>query len=295
MVNIKKSSLLALLFFLLAGCETATVEKEKRVAVAGVQRSSNSSVRVKIVADAGNDKIVQVYETVRLKGVGSTTDNTELNYSWKKGNEVLATTATFDYTPTVVGRDSLEFVVRHVSGTHIEAKVNVFVTEKKESAHDIPPISKAVIKEYLDEINKVRAQPQDCGTHGKYGATEPVTWSEKLYKSSYEHTYDLAYSGEFAHDGSGTEYDWTGTALGKASKLSERIETYGYDWHYVGENIGAGTVIDTPKKMVKGWLESDGHCVNLMNPNFKEVGMAMIKNSEGKYTHYWTQNFGTAR
>ena len=295
MVDIKRSSLLTTLFFLLIGCNSATVEKGTQVVVESNETRSNDAVKVKIVADAGNDKIVEVYETVRLKGFGSTTDNTELSYIWKKGDEVLATTAIFDYTPTVVGTDILEFIVQHISGTYIGAKVTIVVTEKRKSLHDIPPLSKALIKEYLYEINRVRTQPQDCGTHGKYGATEPLKWSDKLYKSSYEHTYDLAYSGKFAHTGSGTEYDWTGTVLGRASRLSERIETYGYDWHYIGENIGAGTVIDTPRKMVQGWLESDGHCINLMNPNFKEVGMAMIRNSEGKYTHYWTQNFGTER
>jgi len=45
--------------------------------------------------------------------------------------------------------------------------------------------------------------------------------------------------------------------------------------------------------MVEGFLESDLHCANLMNPKFKELGMAMVKNSNTTYTHYWTQNFGT--
>ncbi|SFV67217.1 hypothetical protein MNB_SV-13-1015 [hydrothermal vent metagenome] len=47
--------------------------------------------------------------------------------------------------------------------------------------------------------------------------------------------------------------------------------------------------------MDDGWLKSDSHCANLMNPNFTELGMAMIKDESTKYIHYWTQNFGTPR
>ena len=83
--------------------------------------------------------------------------------------------------------------------------------------------------------------------------------------------------------------------LGKKSILSERVESYNYNWSLIGENIGAGTLMDRAEKMVDGWLASDIHCANLMNPNFKEVGMAMVKKSDVKYTHYWTQDFGTPR
>jgi uncharacterized protein YkwD len=59
------------------------------------------------------------------------------------------------------------------------------------------------------------------------------------------------------------------------------------------ENIGAGTFTDTPTKLVAQLMRSSGHCANIMNPKFTEVGMAMVKKSSSKYTYYWTQNFGT--
>jgi uncharacterized protein YkwD len=102
----------------------------------------------------------------------------------------------------------------------------------------------------------------------------------------------LVVSQTFSHDGSGTKSDWTGSLLGKQSVLNERVETYGYNWQTIGENLGAGTLIDTAEKMVDGWLESDKHCENLMNPSFTEVGMVQITDNNSLYTHYWTQNFG---
>jgi uncharacterized protein YkwD len=122
-----------------------------------------------------------------------------------------------------------------------------------------------------------------------------LTWNEKLYKSSYEHTQDLVLSQTFSHFGSGTQSDWTGSILGKPSELNERIDTYDYKWKLIGENLGAGTKIDTAQKMVEGWLKSDLHCSNLMNSDFTEVGMVLITDESSLYTHYWTQNFGRPR
>ena len=39
---------------------------------------------------------------------------------------------------------------------------------------------------------------------------------------------------------------------------------------------------------INGWLDSDGHCSNIMNPGFTEIGV-------GFHDYYWTQNFGTPR
>ena len=41
----------------------------------------------------------------------------------------------------------------------------------------------------------------------------------------------------------------------------------------------------THAEVMDGWFKSDGHCRNLMNPGFKEVGVA-------EYDTYWVQEFG---
>ena len=255
---------------------------------------STNSLDYKITADAGEDKRVIVNETVTISGKGRTTDNSELSYLWEKGATTLATTATFSYTPTVIGTDILKFTVQANDGSSVSDTMKVFVTEKK-VVSSIPTISQSQKDEYLNAVNRARSNTQSCGSKGVFPATNRLTWSDKLYKSAYEHTQDLVSSRTFSHSGSGTKSDWTGEVLGHPSILRERVETYNYSWKYIGENIGAGTIIDTPEKMVDGWLKSDSHCANLMNPNFTELGMAMIKDENTKYIHYWTQNFGTPR
>lgn len=158
-----------------------------------------------------------------------------------------------------------------------------------------PVLSEANIKSYLDAINQARIQQQNCRSKGVFPATHKLTWNDKLYKAAYQHSNDLAQSNTFSHSGSGTASDLTGVSLGKASSMVERIEDYGYLWSRLGENIAAGTNTDTPEKVIQQWLDSDGHCANLMSSNFTEIGMAMVENTSATYTHYWTQNFGTPR
>jgi len=261
-------------------------------ACGGTTTSGEESIILTV--NAGSDRIVQLNELLTIEGKGTSSDGTELSYLWKKDNQVLATSAILNYKPTVLGVDILELFVEHNSGEKISDVVKITVIDSKTESK-IPTISPSLQERYLNAINNARAESQDCGEKGKFEATSPLKWNQKIYNSSYEHSYDLAHSKAFSHDGSGTESDWTGDALGKKSILSERIEAYAYNWSFIGENIGAGTLIDTPEKMVKGWLDSDNHCANLMSPDFEDVGMAMVKNSDGKYTYYWTQDFGTER
>jgi len=157
-------------------------------------------------------------------------------------------------------------------------------------------ISNQLKNTYIFELNKVRSMPQDCGSKGIYYATTPLTWNDKLYQAAYEHSYDMATSNTFSHSGSGQSTDITGVKLGKASTAQERIEANGYkSYSSIGENIGAGTDSDTAKKVIAQLMESDGHCANIMHSNFKEVGMAMSTNTNSRFIHYWTQNFGTPR
>ena len=262
-------------------------------ACVGTEKST-ASPSVILIADAGDDQRVLINETITIRGEGEATDKTELSYLWEKGSETLATTATFSYTPTRLGIDNLTLIVTHNSGAIISDTMKIVVIDSNVLS-TIPMLSQTKIDTYLVAMNKARGKQQNCGTKGAFSATTALLWSEKLYKSSYEHTQDLVSSQTFSHFGSGRASDWTGTVLGKSSVLDERIETYNYKWKTIGENIGAGTLIDTAEKMVDKWLKSDNHCANLMNPNFTEVGMVLMKDESSLYTHYWTQNFGTPR
>ncbi len=275
----KRIFLITSLSLLLIGCVESEVD------------TSSSSDSFTLTAEAGDDKRVFINESVLIKGEGETTDGSTLSYLWEEEGDTLATTASFVYIPTILGEKTLRFIVQHNSGATISDTLKIMVTDRRVD-FTVPKISEKIKNEYLKVVNRARAQEQVCGKKGVFPATSPLDWSEKLYSSSYEHTQDLIKSATFSHSGSGTSSDWTGYILYKKSTFKERIETYGYKWKYIAENLGGGTLIDSAEKMVQGWLDSEKHCINLMNPNYTQMGMVMIEDEASLYTHYWTQNLG---
>jgi uncharacterized protein YkwD len=148
---------------------------------------------------------------------------------------------------------------------------------------------------YLSLINDARSEGRECGEYGYMPAVEPVTWNDKLYSASYEHSKDMALSNTFSHTGSGTKTDITAIKenISGGSSVGDRITHNGYNWHRYGENITAGTVMDEAIEAMEAWLNSPGHCKNIMNKKFKEVGMAVYYNENSHYKYYWTQDFGS--
>jgi len=147
----------------------------------------------------------------------------------------------------------------------------------------------------LDAINKARAVARDCQDgKGLVSAAPALVWNHELYASAYEHSYDLAQSDTFSHYGSGTESDITGSNNNKASYFNERIKAHGYvNYKTIGENIAGGQL--SIEEAVEAWIDSPTHCTNLMNAEFKEVGVAVVTNSSSEYKIYWTQNFGSKK
>ena len=168
----------------------------------------------------------------------------------------------------------------------------VLIIRALNSQQTIPTLSETNKANYLSLINDARAVARTCGAEGYFPAVTAVTWSNKLYKSAYEHSQDLANSNTWSHNGSGTIYDWSGYAINKKSTMQDRVATYDYQWRRISENISAGTQRDTAQEAIDSWIASPGHCVNLMDPKVTQVGMALAKNTSSEYTHYWTQNFG---
>ena len=70
---------------------------------------------------------------------------------------------------------------------------------------------------------------------------------------------------------------------GGNTTAGDRIKAAGYNWRTYGENIAMGQT--TEQIVMNSWLESEGHCKNIMNKNFKDIGV-------GRSGNYWTQVFG---
>jgi uncharacterized protein YkwD len=73
--------------------------------------------------------------------------------------------------------------------------------------------------------------------------------------------------------------------------VADRVKEAGYLFVTTGENIAWNQA--TPKEAVKAWMDSPGHKENMMNPDFTEIGVAVMKNKKGQ--RYWVQVFGAPR
>jgi uncharacterized protein YkwD len=69
----------------------------------------------------------------------------------------------------------------------------------------------------------------------------------------------------------------------------DRIGQEDYAYSAAGENIAAG--YGSPEAVVEGWLQSDGHCANLMNGAYTEIGVGYAFAEGSAFGHYWTQVF----
>ena len=159
------------------------------------------------------------------------------------------------------------------------------------SALSIPAISSAQKREFINAINTARSKPQNCGKYGYMAPAGNLKWNDRLYKAAYGHSYDMAKSGNFSHHGSGSKYDHAAKTmtLGRGSNPGERLKFHNYKWRAYAENIAAGQ--SSTNVVIDQWLKSDGHCKNLMDEKYTEVGMALYRTEDGK-GYYWTQNFG---
>ena len=125
----------------------------------------------------------------------------------------------------------------------------------------------------LQLVNDARASGYSCGSD-YCPPTTPVSWDTTLESVAHDHSLDMYTNKFFSHTGS------------DGSNPGQRMNRRGYNWKTYGENIALG--YQTEEAVIAGWLNSPGHCKNIMNPNFKDMGIAREGN-------YWTQVFGTKR
>ena len=122
----------------------------------------------------------------------------------------------------------------------------------------------------LDMVNDVRTKGCTRGNTAM-PAVAALTWNDLLAKAAFDHSDDMKVNNYFSH------------TSGENTTAGDRIRLAGYDWRAYGENIALGQT--TEQIVMNSWLNSEGHCKNLMNKNFKEMGV-------GRSGNYWTQVFG---
>jgi uncharacterized protein YkwD len=64
---------------------------------------------------------------------------------------------------------------------------------------------------------------------------------------------------------------------GSGASPGDRVRREGYDYHYVGENIGLGWgTLRSPDAMMDNWMHSDSHRKTLLSRRYVEVGIGAV-------------------
>ncbi|MBF5044841.1 matrixin family metalloprotease [Aggregicoccus sp. 17bor-14] len=129
----------------------------------------------------------------------------------------------------------------------------------------------------LELVNQARAAGATCGTTA-YAPAPALALDARLRTAARLHSQDMADQNYFSH-----------TSLDGRSP-GDRMAAAGYTGGTWGENIAAGQT--TPESVMQGWMASAGHCTNIMNPNYRLIGVGYGANSASTYRVYWTQDFG---
>lgn len=113
----------------------------------------------------------------------------------------------------------------------------------------------------------------------KYGLV-PLKESEKLNQSAQLKANDMFQFQYFSHD----------SPSGKT--LNYWINNVSYQFIAIGENLALGNFKDD-NALVLAWMESPGHRANILNKDYQEIGVAVLKGFfQGKEVWIAVQHFG---
>lgn len=125
----------------------------------------------------------------------------------------------------------------------------------------------------LAAVNEARAAARDCGGV-RYPAAPALVLEPRLTRAAASHSEDMRAHGSMSHTGS------------DGSSVAQRVEREGYRFAALGENVAWG--YPTTEAVMAGWLGSPGHCANIMNAAFEELGAGVAGT-------YWTLDLAAPR
>jgi uncharacterized protein YkwD len=137
----------------------------------------------------------------------------------------------------------------------------------------------AIRARVVDLVNDARSHGQRCGSE-RFAAAPPLRASRDLDTAAAAHARDMAHRKFFEHRGT------------DGSEPRDRVRRVGYQSRLTGENIAFGP--ESAEEVVAGWLHSPGHCANIMEPRFQDIGVGLaVGKKRGQI--YWVQDFGAPR
>ena len=128
----------------------------------------------------------------------------------------------------------------------------------------------------VELVNVARSRGRKCGSE-RFAAAPSLRVSRPLNEAAADHARDMARRKYFEHRGR------------DGSQPKDRVLRAGYRPRLSGENIAYGP--ESAEEVVAGWLDSPGHCANIMDPRFEDIGVGLATGRK-RGQIYWVQTFG---
>ena len=218
--------------------------------------SASVSYTVHITVDsisAAKSLSLTVGSTSQLKVSVLPEDASDKNIEFSSADKKIAVVDK-DGKVKAVGAGSTKITIKSLD-SHSEAETTVSVTVKAKPA---APAQSAYETELLKLVNDARAKE----------GLKPLKIKKSLNTSAMTRAKEI--TEKFSHD-----------------------RPNGKPWSSVdsdarAENIASGYT--SAKDVFNAWMNSSGHKRNIMNPNYKTIGIGRTKGPNGSY--YWVQLFG---
>ena len=240
---------------------------------------NKAGVRSALRRSRGLDEVARVWSKGgRLHAAIDKTDyrianSSSMRIEGAKDERALLQIVASNYCEIVLNREFTEIGVYERGNT---VWIVVATPLTLPTADDMPKVAARV----LDLVNDARAKSRKCGSRS-FPPAPPLKLSPLLSRAALVHAKDMSAHKLFEHRGS------------DGSKPAERVKRVGYDWAAVAENIALGAA--SAEVVVQGWLDSPGHCVNIMGAQYQEMGLAYFTDFARKGDIYWAQTFGTQK
>ena len=128
-------------------------------------------------------------------------------------------------------------------------------------------------KNFLLQVNQLRNKARNCGNK-YFPVAPPLRLDDKLNFVALQHSMDMSGHNFLDHISS------------NGDTLVKRLLKADYAWRAIAENIAHNQ--RSTSEVLKDWLNSPGHCSNLMSPDYRFMGIAQVN-------WYWTQVFATPK
>lgn len=161
----------------------------------------------------------------------------------------------------------------------IEEGVTGFFVEEAERQISLPPPLKTEEENpeaFLTQAGVIRWTNFQ---REKYGLP-PLRENFRLNVSAEAKAQDMFENQYFSH------YSPSGSGVG------DLVENVGYEFIAIGENLALGD-FENDEALLQAWMDSPGHRANILNPIYKEIGVAVREDTfEGQSTWLAVQHFG---